>query len=224
MAKTSKRFAARAQRDFINKKVEKLQRAGLLGAVDTRKPLSKSVINRLHKYNDLVTGKATSVKAPSIKEAARLRKQLGLKGSGRTIVIPKEKKERYTYRKSTGEIVSKRPGYSEGETISKTLAPRQIQRPDANKRLYYTIPERTRGAGRLKRKTFSSFDEMLYYIHKYDLRFEDIEDRLEIEEVTIGSRKDKQRKAKENAERNAAAARYRRKRKRLLKNKRRAGS
>lgn len=212
MGKSTKRFARNAQRNFTKKKVEKLQRAGLLGDVDFRKPLPKTVIDRLHKYNSLITGKATAVKAPSVKEAARLRKTLGLKGSGRTIVVPKEKKEKYTYQKSTGEIVSTRPGYNQGETIKKTLGPKFVAKPEpgSGKRLYYTIPERTRGSGRLKRKTFSSFDEFLFYLSAYDINFEDIEERLEVEEVRDNSAKDKRLKNKIHDEREKAAKRYKR--------------
>ena len=158
--------------------------------------------------------------------ARRLRKTLGLKGSGKTIVIPKEKGERYAFRKSTSEIVSTRKGYNQGEIIRKTLSKGFSSQPEpsSNKRLYYTIPERTRGAGRLKRKTFGSFNEMLYYISKYDVRFEDIEDRIEIEEITRGGRTDKRRQKIIHEERAKAVARYKRKRKKNLKTKRRAGS
>lgn len=184
-----------AQRDLYKKNVRKLQRAGLLGEVDFRKKPTPETIRRIQKYSSVISGKASAVQAPDVKTAQRLRKQLGLKGSGKTLVIPREKGETYSYKKSTGEVQSTRKGYLPGEKIKKTFGPKYLTPPEAgsNKRLYYTIPERTRGAGRLKRRTFYSFDEMLFYMSKYDVRFEDIEDRIEIEEVQIGSDKDKSR-------------------------------
>lgn len=203
-----KRFAAKTQRDIHNKNVEKLKRAGLISG-----NLSKEAeTRRIQKYRGLLNGKETAVQAPDIKTAQRLRKTLGLKGSGKTIIVPKEKGERFRYQKSTGEITSTRRGYNEGETIKKTLGPKNIERPAENRHLYYTIPERTRGAGKLKRRTFANFNEFIYYLHSYDINFEDIEDRLEIEEVTRGSRKDKRLHKQITEERAKAARKYGRKR------------
>lgn len=211
MAKANSRAA---QRSIFKKNVEKLQRAGLIGEVDFRKKATPAIIRRIEKYKSVIAGNAAAVQAPDLATARRLRKTLGLKGTGKTLVIPKEKGERYRYQKSTGEIVSERKGYNPGEKIKKTLSqsfPSQPP-PGSNKRLYYTIPERTRGAGKLKRRTFGTFDEMLYYISKYDVRFEDIEDRIEIEEITRGGDVDTRRQEKIHSERAAAVARYKRKR------------
>ena len=218
MSKSSKSPRA-IQREIYRSNVKKLQRAGLLGPVDFRKKASPGIIRKLEKYKSVIVGKAATVKAPDQSTAARLRKTLGLKGSGKTIVIPKEKGERYDFQKSTGEIVSRRRGYNEGETIKKTLSKNFPARPaeHSNKRLYYTIPERTRGAGRLKRKTFSSFNEMLYYLSKYEVSFEDIEDRIEVEEITLDSRVDKTRQKKIHDEREKARKRYARKKRRAAK-------
>ncbi|MDE2020199.1 MAG: hypothetical protein KGJ13_07690 [Patescibacteria group bacterium] len=222
----SKRVRRKTQHDIFVSNVKKLQRAGLIGKVDLRKKASPAIIRKIEKYRPLLRGKATVVVAPDTRTAARLRKTLGLKGSGKTIVIPKEKGERYRYQKTTGEIVSTRKGYAKGETIKKTLSKGFPAPPEkgSGKRLYYTIPERTRGAGRLKRKTFGSFDEMLYYLSKYEVDFEDIEDRVEVEEVTKGSRKDKVRQKKIHDDSARAYRRYKRKRRASLKNKPRAGS
>lgn len=204
-----------AQREIYRAQIKKLQRAGLIGPVDYRKKASPGIIRKLEKYKSVLVGKSAIVKAPDTATANRLRKSLGLKGSGKTIVIPKEKGERYGFQKSSGEIVSRRKGYNEGETIKKTLSknfPAQPE-PHSNKRLYYTIPERTRGAGKLKRKTFGSFSEMLYYLSKYEVSFEDIEDRIEVEEITRGGQADKRRQKKIHDDRAAASARLKRKRK-----------
>jgi hypothetical protein len=212
----SKRNPRAAQRAIYKKNVQKLQRAGLLGDVDLRKKPTPAITRRLDKYHAVLVGKSAVVQAPDLATARRLRKTLGLTGSGKTVVIPREKGERYAFKKSTSEIVSTRKGYNQDETIRKTVSKGFPAKPPpgSDKRLYYTIPARTRGAGRLKRKTFSSFDEMLYYISKYDVRFEDIEDRIEIEEITKHGATDKARQTKIHDERAAAAARYRRRNKR----------
>lgn len=202
----------KTQRAIFKKNVEKLQRAGLIGDVDFRKKSSPATVRKLEKYKSVLVGKATAVKAPDIETARRLRKTLGLKGTGKTIVVPKEKGERYTLKKSTGEIVSTRAGYNKGETIKKTLSPRfPAPLPShSGKRLYYSIPKGTRGAGSLKRKTFASFDEMLFYLSKYEVDFEDLEDRIEIEEISTGSNKDKARLKKIHEERERGRRRIKR--------------
>ncbi|MDE2020109.1 MAG: hypothetical protein KGJ13_07225 [Patescibacteria group bacterium] len=212
----AKRVRRKTQHDIFVSNIKKLQRAGLVGKVDFRKKATPALTSKIEKYRPLLRGKATAVVAPDSKTAARLRKTLGLKGSGKTIVIPKEKGERYRYQKSTGEITSTRKGYQEGQVIKKTLGKGFPAPPEkgGDKRLYYTIPERTRGAGRLKRKTFGSFDEMLFYLSKYDVDFEDIEDRVEIEEVRKGSRKDKTRQKKIHDDRQAAYRRLKRRKRR----------
>lgn len=218
MPRTNRRTA---QRSIYKKNVEKLQRAGLLGEVDFRKKATPAIIRRIEKYKSVISGKAAVVKAPDLETARKLRKTLGLKGSGKTLVVPREKGERYTIKKTTGEIVSTRKGYNKGEIIHKTLGSRfKPRNPDD--RAYYTIPERIRGAGRIKRKTFASFDEMLYYLSKYEIDFEDIEDRIEIEYIGKGSRRDKARQKVIHDERAAAAKRYKRRNARN-KSKRRPG-
>jgi len=210
------KYPRKAQREIYRSNIKKLQRAGLIGKIDFRKKATPATIRKLEKYRAVMVGKASAVKAQDQKTAARLRKTLGLKGSGKTIIVPREKHERYEFQKSTGEIISTRPGYNKGEKIKKTLSKSFPAQPEAgsNKRLYYTIPARTRGAGRLKRKTFSTFDEMLYYISKYDVSFEDIEDRIEIEEISRGSRTDKTRLKVIHDDRARAAAKLKRRRKR----------
>jgi len=211
----TKAVRGKTQRDNTKANIKKLQAAGLLGPVDLRKKISPDVIRRMDKYRAVLTGKAAVVKAPDLATARKLRKTLGLTGSGKSIVVPKEKGETYRLRKSTGEIVSTRKGYNEGEIIHKTLGGKFPTKPapSSGKRLYYTIPERQRGLGKLKRHTFGSFDEMLYYMSKYEIDFEDIEDRIEIEEVSTGSRKDKQRQKKIHDEREAGIRRAKRKQK-----------
>lgn len=209
----SSKSIKQAQRSQYKKNVQKLQRAGLIGDVDFRKKPSPATIKKIQRHRDILSGKATVVQVPDVKTAQRLRKTLGLKGSGKTLIVPKEKGERYSFQKSTGEIVSRRKGYNPGETIKKTLGDKFKVRPKDGK-LYYTIPERTRGAGRLKRQTFASFDEMLYYLSKYEINFSDIEDRIEVEEIEKNSAKDKRLSKQIGGERAKAVARYKRRNKR----------
>lgn len=214
-----KRDLRKTQRQIYRTNIKKLQNAGLIGDVDFRKKATPAIVRKLEKYRAVIVGKAATVKAPDLETARRLRKTLGLKGTGKTIVVPKEKGERYKFAKSTGEITSTRKGYNPGEVIKKTLGEKFPATPPAhsNRRLYYSIPSGTRGAGRLKRRTFGSFDEMLYYLSKYEIDFSDIEDRVEIEEIQKGGRTDKRRQAtihderargrKRNARKRAAAKR-----------------
>lgn len=216
-----KTVRGKTQRSIYIFNIKKLQRAGLIGKVDTRKKATPAIVQRLEKYRAVLVGKAQVVQAPDLATARRLRKTLGLKGSGKTIIVPKEKGEKYSLKKSTGEIVSTRKGYRKGETIKKTLGSKFPAQPapNSNKRLYYTIPSGTRGASRLKRKTFHSFDEMLYYLSKYEVEFEDIEDRIEIEEVVKGGRKDKRELKRIHGERAAAQKRYARAKRRKARGK-----
>lgn len=198
------------QRRFFKKQVERLQRLGLMGKIDLRKKASAATIRQVERYKDLLVGKAAAVKTDKA-TAAALRKEFGLRGRGGTVVIPKEKREKFRVT-AAGELKSTRPGYIEGETITKIVS-KKFHAPKPGEKAYYTIPERTRGAGKLKRRTFSTFDEMLYYLSKYEINFEDIEDRIEVEYVEPAGRKGKRLAKKLNAERRAGIARARRKRK-----------
>lgn len=186
--------------------VKKLQRAGLLGKVDLRKRPTKTERSKVIKYKELISGRASVVRAPTKKDAAKLRGKFGLKGADKVLVIPREKGEKFKLTK-TGELKSVREAF--GQTIHKTIGEKfspNFKRP-ANAKAYYTIPSRTRGAGSLKRRTFASFDELLYYLSKYEVSFEEIEDRIEIEEFEEGSPDEKALSEKIANERRAAIKR-----------------
>jgi hypothetical protein len=208
MAKRPSKSRRSAQRQFYVRRVKKLQRAGLLGPVDTRKKAPRRVIAAFEKYRDVLSGRSQAVKAPDAKAARDIRKKFKLRGRGKTVVIPREKKERYTITKKA-ELRSQRPGFKPGETIKKVIGRREQLAPLPGEKTYYTIPERTRGAGKLKRRTFSTFDELLYYLDKYDTNFEDIEEYLEVEHVSETSRKGKRIAKKIARERKAAIRRKR---------------
>lgn len=197
--------------------VEKLQSAGLLGKVDLRKKPTKAEHNKVIKYRALIEGRAQAIQTDE-KTARQLRRKYGLTGSRKTTVIPREKGERFRITKQAGEPVLKSRRKTYGQTITKTIGEKfgpSFKRPE-NAKTYYTIPARTRGAGGLKRHTFSSFDELLFYLQRYEVEFEDIEDRIEIEEFEEGSREDAAMRAQIFKEREA----YRKRRKRKNRRKR----
>lgn len=200
-----KRNPRKTQRHIYATNIKKLQRAGLIGDVDLRAKATPGIVRKLEKYKSVLVGKSSAVKAPDLATARRLRKTLGLGGTGTTIIVPREKGERYKV-KASGEIVSTRPGYNKGETITKTVTRNFPLRPAKGKRLYYTVPAPKGG----KRTTFASFDELLFYMSKYSLKFDDFQDRLEVEEITRGGRADKRRIKTMREERAAAVARYKR--------------
>lgn len=210
------------QRIYFKRQVAKLQKLGLLGKVDLRKKGQRSVINKIYKYRDVLSGKAAAVKAPDKETAVKLRGKFGLRGVGSVVVVPKEKREKYSISKA-GELKSTRPGYVAGEKIVKVIGEKKERVPKPGERAYYTLPERKRGLGKLKRKTFASFDELLYYMMKYEIDFEEIEDFIEVEYIDKGSRKEQRLDKKIHEERAAAIKRRGRKRKRVSRYERRRG-
>ena len=196
------------QHKIYLQKVRKLQRAGLLGKVDARKRGTPYVYGLFSKYHDVITGKVAAVKAPSADKARELESKLGVKRRGRVVLIPRETGEKFRITEK-GEIKSTRKRY--GQTIRKTIGAR-VEAPKGDVKQYYTLPHRKRGTARLKRHTFASFDELLFYLSKYEIDFEDIEDYIEVEEYAAGSDKQKSTEAKIARERKAGAARAKRRR------------
>lgn len=190
------------------RKVRKLQRAGLLGKVNQRRRGTPYIYGLFTKYRDVLTGRAAAIKAPSQDDARELENRLGVKRHGRVVLIPREAGEKVRITKE-GEIKSTRKRY--GQTIRKTIgAP--VAPPDDDVKRYYTIPHRKRGTARLKRHTFASFDELLFYLSKYEIEFEDIEDYIEVEEVAKGSDKQRSKDKKIARERKAGVKRAKRRR------------
>ena len=196
MAKTPSKVRRSAQQRNYASKIRKLQSAGLIGKVDLRKHASPATKRALAKYAGVLSGKESAVQAPDAKTARELRRKFGLSGTGKTVVIPREKGERFSISKS-GTVTSVRPNpANKRQRIKKTLGEKTLRPPAENEHLYYVLPERKRGLGNLKRKVFSSFDEMLFYLQSYDINFEDIEDYVEIENVEEGSNRDQQLKTR----------------------------
>jgi hypothetical protein len=202
-------------------KVKKLQRAGLLGKVDFRKHATPAVKRALEKHRSFLIGKETAIQASSIGEARALRRKYNLKGRDKTILIPREKGERFNVTKQ-GEITSVRPNPANPkQRIKKTIGRRDIKNRTGNEKFYYTLPERQRGLGRIKRHTFASNDELLFYLNAYEINFDDIVDYIEIEELLPTSRKAKALDKKIAAERHAAYLRRKRRGKKRKAKKRR---
>lgn len=191
-------------------KVRRLQKAGYLKNVDPAAKPTSAVFAQFTRHKDILTGRAAVLKAPTKAKAGAIRERLGLQGSGASIVVPREKGEKFRITK-TGEIHSTRHIY--GQTVHKTIGKRP-ERPAAGSagKAYYTLPRRKRGLGYLKRTTFSSFDEMLFYLNKYEIDFEDIEDYIEVESFRPGGKRDKEMSEKIAGERQRAVKRLKRKR------------
>jgi hypothetical protein len=200
--------------------IKKLQDAGLIGKVDFRKHATPAIKRTMERYRSFLIGKESAVQAHTIKEGRELRRKFGLKGSGKTVIIPREKGERFHVTRE-GDITSVRPNPANpDERIKKTIG-RKFAKRTGNERAYYTLPERQRGLGRVKRHTFSTFDEMLYYLNAYDISFEDIEEFIEIEEVQPTSKRAKTLNKKIAEERHAAYLRKKRRGKKRKPKKRR---
>jgi hypothetical protein len=177
------------QRAITRGKIRKLQRAGLLSKdLDVNRKPSKYVLSQLYKYKSVISGKQAALKVSSAKKAADLRNKIGEGGRGRIVIVPREKGERFRVTK-TDEIKSTRKAY--GQTIEKTIGDK-FTAPRPGEKVYYTIPRRKRGLGNLKRRTFASFDELLFYLSKYEIEFDDVEKYIEVERFAEGSRRQKQ--------------------------------
>ena len=185
MATSTKKLSG-GQRAITRGKIRKLQRAGLLSAkINANKKPSKYVLSQLYRFRGLTAPRPSvaAVRVSSARKAAEYRNKIGAGGRGRVVVIPREKGEKF-HVTSKDEIKSTRQAY--GQTISKTIGDKFLP-PKEGERVYYTLPRRKRGLGSLKRRTFASFDEMLFYLTKYEIDFEDIEDYIEVERVREGS-------------------------------------
>lgn len=202
----SKRRAA-SQRAITRGKIIKLQKAGLIsGKIDPNKKPSERTKNILYKYSKVISGKQAAVKVSSAAKAKELRAKIGEGGSGRVVIVPRERGEKFTVTKNN-TIKSTRTQY--GQRIEKTVGDK-FQPPKPGEKVYYTLPRRKRGLGSLKRRTFSSFDEMLFYLQKYEIEFDDIEDYIEVEKFKEDSRRQKE----VQREYNRAVKRLKNKRKR----------
>lgn len=213
---TKKSSNAQVSRRIYAAKVRKLQKAGLLKGVNPDKKPTPAVHGVFRKYQDLLTGRAAAVQAPTGEKARELRKRLGVRGSGKTLIIPREKGERITVTKA-GIVKSHREAY--GQTIDKEIGAK-IAPPAPGEKIYYTIPRRKRGLGMLKRHTFASFDEMLFYLEKYEVDFEDIEDYIETEKFREGSRKGKRLRKEYEKDRLASYKRAKRRERQRRKSRR----
>ncbi len=189
MASSTKPGSRQAVRAITRGKIRKLQRAGLLSkSIDLNARPSDYVLSQLYKYREVISGKQAAVKVSSSAKASALRHKIGAGGRGTVVIIPRERGERFRVTKGD-EIKSTRKAY--GQTIDKTIGDK-FSPPRPGEKIYYTIPKRTRGAGQLKRRTFASFNELIFYLQSYDINFEDMEDYIEVERFKEGSYRQRQ--------------------------------
>lgn len=197
MAKSSKKRSLR-QREITARKIRKLQSAGLISKnINPNKKPSTLTLNKFHKYREVLSGKKAAFRVSTAAKAKELRDKIGEGGIGRTVIVPREKGEKFHVGKDD-KITSTRNQY--GQKIHKVVGDK-FAPPKPGERVYYTLPRRKRGLGQLKRRTFASFDEMLFYLTKYEIEFEDIEDYIETERVKEGSRTQKRVQQEYNAAR-----------------------
>lgn len=177
-----------SQRAITRRKIRKLQKAGLISSsVNPNKKPSRDTINKIYKYRAVIAGKQSALRVSSSAKAADLRSKIGYGGRGKIVIVPREKGERFRVT-ATDEIKSTRVAY--GQRIEKTIGDK-FSPPKPGEKIYYTIPSRKRGVGRLKRRTFASFDELIYYLEKYEINFEDMEDFIEVERFRAGSTRER---------------------------------
>lgn len=211
--KTSKSIRRETQARY-KKNVAKLQKAGLLGKVNLRLAHDPKARRAIIKYKDYLSGRSVAVKAPSGAVARQLSTDLGLKRRGQTLIVPKEKRERNFRVTKSGELKSDRPNpAAPGEKITRNIGKRN-KPPKAGERVYYTIRERKRGLGTLKRTTFSTFDDLLEYLNAYNLNWDDIEPYMETETISEHGRKARGYDKTIRKERNDGHTRWARRRKR----------
>lgn len=195
MATPSRKSTSR-QRAFTRAKIRKLQRAGLLSSkINANARPSNYVKAAFYKYGKVISGKQAAVKVSDAKRAKALRQRIGEGGHGKIVIVSREKGEKFKIDKK-GDITSTRRAY--GQTITKTIGDK-FTAPLAGEKIYYTLPRRKRGLGSLKRRTFASFDELLFYLQKYEIDFEDIEDYIEVEKFKAGSATQKRVQREYNA-------------------------
>lgn len=176
------------QQAITRRKIIKLQKAGLLSAkIDPDKRPSKIVLSKFDKYRGVLSGRLAAVKVSSSAKAKELRGRLGEGGQGKVVIVPREKGEKFRVVGDT--IKSTRVQY--GQRIEKTIGDK-FSPPKAGEKIYYTIPRRKRGLGQLRRHTFASFDELLFYLSKYEIEFDEIEDYIEVEKFAEGSTRQRQ--------------------------------
>lgn len=183
MVSTTKRRAG--QREITRRKIVKLQKAGLLSSkINPDARPSKFILSKFDKYKGVLSGRQAAVKISSSAKAKELRGRLGEGGQGKIVIVPREKGEKFRVVGDT--IKSTRVQY--GQRIEKTIGDK-FTAPKAGEKIYYTIPRRKRGLGQLRRHTFASFDELLFYLSKYEIEFDDIEDYIEVERFADGSQR-----------------------------------
>lgn len=144
--------------------VKELKRLGLYKG-DLRKPITEHAARQAKQFSDVISGKATAVKAP--RHVAREFKQT-FKTKYRKVVIPRREGEKVIYDKKSGRIVSFREQY--GRRITRIIPPHAVtadnvgslpQGPD----IRYVIP--IGAPGHVER--FATFDDLAHFMQAYEV-------------------------------------------------------
>lgn len=186
MAKDRRKSSA-GQRAITRGKIRKLQRAGLLSReVNPNKPPSRYVKSQLYRYRGVIVGKQAAVKVSSSEKAAQLRERLDATGRGKTIVLPRQKGQRF--RVTRGDVI-KSTIEEFGQRVETTVGEKFGAPPQPGERVYYVLPRRRRGQEHLRRTVFSSFAEMMKSLESYHIDVNDVKDYIEVVRTKPGSRR-----------------------------------
>jgi hypothetical protein len=162
---SSKKLAGAQLRKFRSD-VAKLKSKGLVSKrIDARgqKP-TRYMLGQVKKYNDVLEGRAAVLHVKSKAKAGEFKEVFRTKFDA--IVVPKEKGERVTYSKKTGDIRSTRTKY--GQKIRKRILKIKINGPDdlrklERKGLMFAIP-----LGTGTRLRFSEADDLIKFMVGYN--------------------------------------------------------
>lgn len=180
---TKSKSRARASQDRYRRNAERLQRAGLLDKFNKRLKRDPKAVRAIIRYDDFLKGKVSAVKTKTPKEAREVATKFGFKKRGDVVLVPREKHERITINRK-GEVVSRRPNpRDKTQTITRKLG-EPVEAPKKGERIYYTIRERRRGLGKIKRTTFAKFDDLLEYLNAYEINWDDVAPYFETEYVS----------------------------------------
>lgn len=172
-----------AQLRKFRSEIAVLKSKGLISPkVDARtvQPTSH-MTKQIKKFQNVLTGKATVVRAGSRKQAKEYSQQFPTKF--KSIVITKEANEKIRMNTKTGEISSYRNQF--GKRIKKIYSKRKIENlnqlptgPNVN----YTVPFK-RGPNRVERYTFPDLKTLKEFMEGYGDKYKDWMKYVEIEQI-----------------------------------------
>lgn len=157
---TKKKRAAQPSEKKLKQYRAILKKQGFVSKrTSLRGKVTPSQKRTISKFMDLLTGKATVVKAASKKQAAQFKKT-GFQVKDEKIIVPKAKGERFTFNKKTGTLRSTRK--VGGKKITKTIANGELGAIKPGQ--FYTVPFE----GGLIKYRFSSLDTLITFMAPYE--------------------------------------------------------